>query len=90
MSKRPKTILRPRREPENAEAPTVLVSDSMYLSLSGQNEPESETAPRLFSTRSAAPAVTLSDDNQWLVGMEATMEYITKDTYDAQKLRGCR
>ena len=38
----------------------------------------------LFRANGTAPDVKLSEDNQWLVGMDTTMEYITANTYEEQ------
>ena len=82
----PESVPAANQMPETASETLTLISDSMYLSLSGQTDPEPEAAPRLFSSRAAAPAVALSDDHQWLTGVTKEMEYITQDTYNAQ---GC-
>ena len=38
----------------------------------------------LFSGQTERRRTKLSEDNQWLVGMDTTMEYITANTYEEQ------
>lgn len=84
--------------PETAEETETgaeeIISDSMHVDLPAEETPEEEEpAPSAFSlfslfSRSSGPDVSLSDDNQWITGLTAEMEYITKDTYDAQNASG--
>ena len=65
-----------------------IITETMHIEVPAQPEedqPEEETQGlmaglfSLFRANGTAPDVKLSEDNQWLVGMDTTMEYITLD-----------
>lgn len=70
-----------------------IITETMHIEVPAQPEedqPEEETQGlmaglfSLFRANGTAPDVKLSEDNQWLVGMDTTMEYITANTYEEQ------
>lgn len=81
-----KSASAPLEMQETGNQVNVLTSDSMYIVLPAQDELEPSDTSRLLRTAVTVPAVALSDDHQWLTGLDKTMEYVTKSTYETQ---GC-
>lgn len=71
--------------PADAVVTTVFSSDSMVINLpeEKQNVPQN-MGPALFAFSAARSnsAVTLSSDNQWVLNVRPSMEYITEDSYN--------
>ena len=70
-----------------------IITETMHIEVPAQpEEGQPEEEPQglmaglfsLFRANGTAPDVKLSEDNQWLVGMDTTMEYITANTYEEQ------
>ena len=71
-----------QKESAGAE-PVELISDSMHVRLPAE-EPAAPLMAFAAPAANAAPAVALSEDNQWITGLTSDMEYITAETYAAQ------
>lgn len=70
-----------------------IITETMHVEVPAQpEEAQPQQEPQgimarvfsLFRANGSAPSVKLSEDNQWLVGMDTTMEYITANTYEEQ------